>query len=311
MSCAVLILNWNGGKDTVDCLRSLLPSLEANDYVFIIDNGSVDESVTIIKQFLESEAGGCGITKSEDLLTVFNVKQKFYLCQNKTNLGFGGGNNTVLKQLLKLAANFEMAWLLNNDAFADNQSLPSLKKALQGDQKIAVAGSLILNFPATDTVQCTGVKHYKWIGVSKLINKNLPLDTVDLRAPIAFDYLNGASLMLRLEALELCGYFDESFFLYSEELDLQLRMQEKGYLLYLDLESKVRHKLSGGTSSNRSLFYYYYNASAILLNRKHYSRLVVLISVIGLMAITVLRAFPSFKNIKGGFAGIYKGLTKE
>lgn len=309
MNCATLILNWNGGTDTIECLRSLLPSLGANDYLFVIDNGSTDNSVSAIQQYLQSGSKGVTLSESKDLTRVFTGDQKLYICLNPANLGFGGGNNTVLKQLSALPIVFDLVWLLNNDAFADQNSLASLKGVMSRDTQIAAAGSLILNYPNSDTIQCTGVRHYKLIGVSKLINKNIPLKGFDQSQPIAFDYLNGASIMLRVKALNEVGFFDERFFLYSEELDLQLRFKERGYGLFLDIKSVVRHKLSGGTSSNKFLFYYHYNASAVLLNRKHYSVFYVFTAVIALMGITVIRAFPSIKNIRWGFSGIIRGLN--
>ena len=214
----------------------------------------------------------------------------------------------VLKKLGTLSRHFELAWLLNNDAKIMSATLTSLKSVFHKNENIGAAGSLILNYPDEKTIQCSGVNHYKFFGVSKLINKNKPLAELDRGATIKFDYLNGASLMLNLRALETVGYFDERFFLYSEELDLQLRIQKSNYRLYLDLNSVVSHKLGGATSRNRHLFFYYYNTSAILLSRKHFSVVFTFCAVFNLTAITFIRTFPSLKSFKWGIKGIKKGL---
>ena len=311
MNTAILILNWNGGTDTLSCLTSLLPHLGESDHVFIIDNGSTDDSVAQTEQHLYSQGFSYKSCHSAALLQTFRADHRIYIVRNQSNLGFGAGNNVVLKQLVSLNYNFELAWLLNNDARVEADTLKGLKSSIRKEATIAVAGSLILNEPDGSTVQCSGVKYYKWLGVSKLINKNVPLSKLNRNEAIAFDYLNGASLLFDLAALHKAGYFDERFFLYSEEQDLQLRLQALGYKLHLDLNSVVLHRLSGGTSNKRHLFYYYYNQSAVLLNRKHFAGACTLTALYSLAAITLIRTFPSFKNFSWGIKGIFAGITTK
>jgi GT2 family glycosyltransferase len=216
----------------------------------------------------------------------------------------------VLKKLKVIYPGFEMVWLLNNDTVVNSTSLIALKKSLLKEDNRAMSGSLILNYPDNGTIQCSGVKHYRFFGVSKLINKNKDLKAFDRNQIISFDYLNGASMLCRLSALEQAGYFDERFFLYSEELDLQLRLQELHYKLYLELNSEVYHKLGSGTQKSKHLFYYYYNTSAILLSRKHSSLLYTFCVLFNLVAITFIRTFPVFKSFSWGIKGMMEGLKK-
>ncbi|PBQ33843.1 hypothetical protein CNR22_19335 [Sphingobacteriaceae bacterium] len=305
---AILVINWNGGADTIRCLESLLPTLTPTEFLFLIDNGSTDTSVTDIKSFFTAKGLTLRSTHRENFVQNFDLQQKWYLVTNSENLGFGAGNNVVLKYLKDLDKNFEFAWLLNNDAVPEQKALALLKQKLSQDPTIGAAGSLLLNYPDNGLIQCTGVKHYKFFGVSKLINKNKPYKELDRKHEINFDYLNGASLLLNLGALEKTGYFDERFFLYSEELDLELRLQQNNYRLVLDLDSTVYHKLGGGTNRKKYLFYYYYNTSAVLLSRKHYGVFYTTCAIVNLLAITCIRTFPSFKSFKWGIKGILTGL---
>ena len=307
---AILILNWNGSEDTLSCLRSLLPHLGAEDYLFLIDNGSTDNSVKILKEYFGSEKKSLITVTAAGLKASFNAREKNYLVCNQDNLGFGAGNNVVLKTLRLLDGDFEFAWLLNNDTIVNAESLSSLRKSITDKENIGAAGSLLLNYPDNGTIQCSGVKHYKFFGVSKLINKNKSYKELNKELPITFDYLNGASLLFRVKALEKSGYFDERFFLYSEELDLELRLQEQNYSLHLDLNSTVYHKLGGATSRSKYLFFYYYNTSAVLLSRKHFSFFYTCCAVINLTTITLIRTFPSLKSFRWGVKGIISGLRK-
>ncbi len=308
MKTAVIILNWNGWRDTTRCLDSVLPLLQKEDFLFIVDNGSSDESVIEIDRYLEKTIHKHVKCAPENLEDTYLYDIKTYLVCNRVNGGFSAGNNLVLKQLRTLG-DFKFVWLLNNDAVADKKALFALKSSLENNVKSGVSGSLILNYPDNGLIQCAGVKYHPYLGVSQLILKNKPLSK--LSDAIDFDYLNGASLFLRLEALETVGFFDEKYFLYSEEFDLQLRMKKAGYELHLCKESRVYHEMSSGTSKSRHKFYYYYSRSAVLLSKKHFSFFTRTTAVFNLSLITFIRTFPSLNNFKWGMKGIWEGLRTK
>lgn len=310
MKTAILILNWNGAEDTITCLQSLVKVIQKEDYIFVIDNCSKDNSIDLITSYLENTAAIFKSSSPSNLKEQFDESCHYYLVQNNVNAGFGTGNNVVLNQLKNIDNCFEFAWLLNNDAIAEEKSLFYLKEKIQSQSDIGAVGSIVLNLPDTHIVQNTGVKYYPFLGISKLIHKNQPLATVNFKEEIKFDYLNGASLMLDLNALEKIGYFDERYFLYSEEFDLQLRLKKEQYRIELVAESKVYHKLMGSTQNSSHLFFYYYCMSSVLLSKKHYTLLTTILVVCNLSLITFLRSFPSMKNFYWGLKGITKGITK-
>lgn len=306
---AVVILNWNGAGDTIDCLSSLYPEIGGNDYVFVVDNGSTDDSVERIRRHLPLPEAV--VAHAADLPSSYTPSKRFYVVKNGVNAGFGGGNNVILQRLRRLDPRFTAAWLLNNDAVVLPGALSALRKKLESGAGTGAAGSLILNYPRRETIQCSGVRYFPMLGVSKLINKNLPLERFDRDADVRFDYLNGASLALKLDALEKCGFFDERFFLYSEELDLQLRLAENGYTLALATDSRVCHRLGSATSAGRHRFFYHYNLSAMLLTKKHYGAPTLVSAFVSLCCITFFRAFPSVKSFAWGMSGLWKGLWRR
>lgn len=308
MKTAILILNWNGGGDTVNCVESLTPNLTADDFVFIIDNDSKDNSVKIIQDFLMQNEIPFVSSDKEKIIRDFDRAVKFYCIQNELNLGFGAGNNVLLKQLNKIDDEFNWVWLLNNDALIEAETLNQLKNKILSDEKIGAVGSIVLNYPDISIIQNTGVKYFPLLGVSKLINKNEHINDVNFNKSIEFDYLNGASLMLRREAVDKAGYFDERYFVYSEEFDLQLSLKKKNYKIELEPKSKVYHKLMGSTRDASHLFFYYYCMSSTLLTKKHYSRLTLIIATFNLSVIMIVRTFPSAKNFYWSIKGILKGL---
>lgn len=134
---AIIILNWNGWKDTIECLESLYQITYPNYDVIVVDNGSEDDSVERIKEYAESEikieskffeyapsnkpikyieytreeaeAGGGKEDKIVDLSSI----RKMILIKNKQNLGFAGGCNVGIQYALQNGADYVLP--LNND----------------------------------------------------------------------------------------------------------------------------------------------------------------------------------------------------
>jgi GT2 family glycosyltransferase len=307
---AILIVNWNGWQDTIACLGKVLAQVSGQDYLFLIDNGSTDDSVEQISSWLEQGGHLFGTAGQEELESAFVPGKKIWIVRNGSNLGFGGANNVVLTKLKSIIPACKYVWLLNNDAFPHRGALDALKNAMESDPRAGACGSLLVNYPDEKTIQCAGVRYYPWLGVSKLVDKNLPLEEF-LSGEPAFDYLNGASVMFSVEALDSAGYFDPAFFLYSEEHDLQLRIQERGYHLRLARGSLVSHRLSASSIAARHRFFYHYNRSAVILSRKHRPLPANVSAGIALAVITFIRAFPSGKAIMSGMRGILGGFTQK
>lgn len=306
---AIIILNWNGWEDTLNCIKSI-GQLKTDEFLFIVDNGSTDNSFINLEKSFQTNYSDQHVViyNKETLVTNFSKDKKYYLIQNNVNSGFGAGNNIVLEKLTGMDADFKYCWLLNNDLKIKKDALKELKQTISSNEEIACAGSLILNLPDDGKIQCCGAKYYKFIGISKLVYKNKDYTSTEFK-DVKFDYINGASLMLNIPAIEEVGFFDERFFLYSEEFDLQLRLKNKGYKLIINPKSIVYHKLAGGTNKNKYLFYYHYNMSSLILSKKHYGTFYTVFVLINLPLITLKRTFPNLKNMIWGLKGIWKGLT--
>lgn len=116
---AIIILNWNGWKDTIECLKSLNNLNYKNYEVIVVDNGSTDNSVEKIKEYIEN-------------------KPKFKLIANEKNLGFAGGNNIGIRYALN--NEFEYILLLNNDTVVDENFLKPMVELLESSDDIGFVG---------------------------------------------------------------------------------------------------------------------------------------------------------------------------
>src|SRR5687768_13707043 len=111
MEIYIVITNWNGAEDTIECVESIeqlkLPK-NVTTHIVVVDNASTDNSV-------------------EELSRI----QRIHLIKNSKNLGFTGGYNTGIEYVLKKKCDF--IWLLNPDLRLDKNSLTELLK--KADEK--------------------------------------------------------------------------------------------------------------------------------------------------------------------------------
>jgi GT2 family glycosyltransferase len=307
---AVIIVNWNGWKDTIECLESFSFAWE-NLHFFIVDNASTDGSVERLIQFCKTNNIVHKVALPENLSSPIPAMCKVTIVKNNYNAGFARANNLVLKFILPLRQ-FNYAWLLNNDTIVRRESLLHLQEKFSSDASLAFCGSVLLDYYDQQLVQCAGVNHFKYLGVSKLFLKNTQWSSTQLDPQLSSSkqtYQNGASLLVDVDKLNAIGLLDEDYFLYSEEADWQIRAGEKGFHTALAEKSVVYHKGSVSTNDKKHVFFYHYNRSAILLTRKHFGALATLTASFSLLVVTLIRSRFKPSSFGYGLKGIYNGLT--
>ena len=164
---SIIILNWNGWKDTIECLESLYKITYPNYDVIVVDNGSKDDSVEKIKAYANGEIKveskffkynpknkpiKVFEVSEEDarygrfkrtLYNKFDVNRRMILIRNKDNYGFTGGNNIAIQFALNVL-NPDYVLLLNNDTVVDRNFLSELVKVAESDNRIGVLQPKIL-----------------------------------------------------------------------------------------------------------------------------------------------------------------------
>lgn len=276
---AIILVNWNGWRDTVECLESLL-SLRYPDYrIVVCDNGSGDDSLCRIgawaqergihaPEYSRSEAEAASTGDAVPLIT---------LIRNGSNLGFAGGSNVGLRYGLASGC-FEYFWLLNNDTVPEPDALARLAARMREEPSIGICGSTVLHYHERDRIQALGGGHYcRWIGLpwhhGRFTRWTGEVDRQ--RAESRLNYIEGASMLVSRQFLEQVGLMNEEYFLYFEEADWAVRAKGRFRLGYAP-RSIVYHKIGGsiGTSSNparKSVVCDYYNIrNRILFTRRFY-----------------------------------------
>jgi len=273
----IIIVNWNGWRDTLECLESVFRLRTSPYRVIVCDNGSSDGSLARIEEWARGQepapladlkmAGHsrppCPKPVSCQCLTRAQAKRHelpasadLILIDCETNLGFAGANNVGLRFALS-QKDMGWAWLLNNDTVADASALAALVDKMARTPTAGIVGSTLIYYHHPDKVQAFGgARYFPLIGLSMHIgrfrNRRRLVDeqTVESR----MRYVIGASLFVSRDFVETVGLMSEEYFLYYEELDWALRARGRFSLAYAQ-NSLVFHKV-GATigSSNRAVY---------------------------------------------------------
>lgn len=221
---AIVVLNWNGFKDTEKCINSLLNQSFTDYSVLVVDNGSTDGSIEDLKK-----------------LEINLASKHLSVIYNKINLGFAGGVNTGIRYALE--NNFDAIALFNNDAIADKDWLKNLALTLEKTDA-SVATGLLLHEDGK-TIDSTGDFYSSWgIGFPRSRGERTS------KAPesgYVFSASGGASLY-KSSLFKEIGLFDEKFFAYYEDTDISFRAQLAGHKIYYTKDAVAYHK-QGATSS--------------------------------------------------------------
>jgi len=255
---SVIIVNWNGFKDTLVCLASLakINKKYADLTVIVVDNGSTNESVREIRQKFPAVT----------------------LLETGKNLGFTGGNNFGMHYALAHGADF--VWLLNNDTFVDPNVLSFV--SVFKDPKVGIAGSKIYFAPEHefhhDRYKAQERGNVLWyaggiVDWANVYASHRGVDEVDrgqYDATSETPFITGCSLMIRKEVIEKIGMLDDRYYLYLEDLDFCLRAKEAGYKL-MYVPSSVLWHVNAGSSARpgNPLHEYYLTRNRLLLGFRY------------------------------------------
>ncbi len=234
MRLAVVIVNWNTCELLDRCLSALeceLAACKVGSEIWVVDNASSDGSVAMVK----------------------SCHPAVRLINNAKNLGFARANNLAIVQ-----AAGEYLLLLNSDTEVVAGALGDLMTFMEEHPRAGVVGPRLVNpngsyqagpgcFPTL-----TSTLLEAW-GLIQLVTRNRYYPSAppgESNVTRACDWVGGACLLARREAIDQVGLLDENFFMNSEEVDWCYRFKQKGWQVWYDPRATIVHL--GGASASRS-----------------------------------------------------------
>jgi GT2 family glycosyltransferase len=217
-SIAIVILNWNGWQDTVNCLRSLRNLTYQNYHIVLIDNGSTDNSIKEI---------------------IPNLNPRIHFICNKDNLGFAKASNQGITYAID-AMGSEYVWLLNNDTTVESNTLSLMVQAMK-DPLVGMVQPLMLRMNSKHVIDSTG-HIILWgqvydRGVEE-INKGQYQDAIGLIG------VSGAAGLYSVKMIHDIGMLDESYGTCFEDSEYSWRAFKCGWKTAYIPDAIVYHKRS-------------------------------------------------------------------
>ncbi len=240
---AVVIVNWRAAEMTLAAVQRARAQSLRPAAVFVVDNGSGDGSAEVLARALELH--------SDVVMIVSPI-----------NKGFGGGCNLALDRIS--SGTFDFVWFLNNDAEPEPDCLDRLVDvALSVDPPAGLVGSC-LHDPHIPSSAHFG----SWMNPVTLMCGAVHGEP-DLRDhPLS--WVTAASMLMAVPTLRRTGGFDEAFFMYWEDADLNMRVRAVGDRVLCAPEARVAH--SAGTSSNDipvQRYLWHFESQRLWLHKHH------------------------------------------
>jgi len=225
---AIIILNWNGLNDTIECILSIQEQLKLDTFkIFLVDNNS--------SQNID------GIYDYTHILPIEIIKLK-------DNIGFAAGNNVGLKRALR--EGFDLFLLLNNDTVFVDDSIYQLIAKMDEIEVIGIGGLVNYYYTDPNKIWQTGFRNNLKTGINKPIKEALSTSP----KMIEVDYIPGSSFLIKRKVIETIGVLDWKYFAYFEENDYCVRAKKNGFKVAFLSNSKILHKV-GRSSSNKTKIY--------------------------------------------------------
>lgn len=239
-SVAVIVLNWNGGSDTLACLESLGKLDYPNARVMVVDNGSTDDSVEAIRR------------RHPDIR----------LMENGANLGFAGGNNPGIQAALD--EGYEYVLLLNNDTVVDSALVTAFVEAAQAHPRAGVFGAKILCLSEPQRLwHAGGYWNDDWLNF--VTHGAGEIDQGQFDTPRQVDWVVGCAFFVRASVFRELGLLAPAFFLNFEEIDFCSRARRHGYACQYVPRARLWHRVSASMGGETSPMRVYFNTRNRLL----------------------------------------------
>lgn len=211
----ISILNWNGGRATLDAIRSIYESDYHNFSILVIDNASVDGSIELVE----------------------NEFPLVHVLRNTSNFGFAGGQNQGIR--FAKTNGYELIWILNNDTRVAPDTLGLLVTEVDTHENVGMVSPVIID-EGTERIQFCGCSvdfdEFKFVHFDSLEDAK----ESQVISPENF-CIWGTAILSKTSVINDIDGFDEKYFAYYEDLDLSLRVIRSGYLNKIVPQATVYH----------------------------------------------------------------------
>ena len=269
----IVIVNWNRANETIGCCSSLERLEYPNYKIVVVDNGSDDDSIRVLRASLPD----------------------IHILEMGYNAGFAAGSNAGIRYALQ--HNAELVWLLNNDTVVEPTALSALVDVSHEGRNLGAIGSVVCSMDDRNKVLCWGGGRWNWVtGRSR-----------DMRTAGRLRYISGVSMVVSRVAFETVGLFNEKYFMYWEDCEFSLLLKRRGFNLAVAQKSRVLHyeSRSAGKGSIRKDYLHSTSATMFFRDNAPVAWLPIVVATSGRLVSRLLRR--RWKHAKAILQGVIDG----
>ena len=263
MDLGIVLVSYNTGQLTIDCLASVYRALQGSDlraHVWVVDNASTDGSAALVRERFPQVT----------------------LVANEENLGFARATNVAIEMMERMEGPPRHLLLLNPDTIVSQDAFALMVTFLDEHRHVGIVGPQLLygdgsfqhgafRFPTLRMAFFDFWPVHHRLLDSRL-NGRYPRRLYQAGEPFPIDHPLGAALMIRWETIQRVGTLDARFFMYCEEIDWCMRAKAAGWDVYCVPKARITHLVAQSTRQFRHQMFVALWRSRYRLFDKHYSR---------------------------------------
>lgn len=241
---SIVLVNYNGEKDTIECVESLSKITYENYSIIVVDNGSNKGNIRCNSR----------INKLADVIIL------------SSNLGFSGGNNKGIEYALK-KYDSEYILLLNNDTLVEKDFLDKLVYAAEDNPNAIIGGTIYYEYDRS-LIWYAGGEFIKdtALTIHCRYNEHMMKNTLSSRD---VTFITGCLMLIPKEVISKVGLLPEEHFLYFEDADYCCSALEKNIRLLYCSTAVIYHKVNASAKTNSPVQNYYMVRNGLYMVRKY------------------------------------------
>lgn len=244
---AIIVLNWRKPAETLACLQSLARCTYPNAQVVVVDNGSGDDSVALIRRGFPQVP----------------------ILETGANLGYAGGNNVGVRYALEQGA--DAVLILNNDIVVAPGFLEPLLAVALPPAEPVIATAAVCEMARPDILWALGADIDWRDGSPVRLHSEEPYAGWQGVPPLRVGYAAGSAMLAPRCVWETVGLIEETFFLYYEEADWCMQAQRAGFHILAVPDSVVWHEVAAQQGRGSPTVTYYMTRNALWFLRRNLS----------------------------------------
>jgi len=288
---SIIVLNWNGWRDTIECLESLYQIAYPNYDVIVVDNGSADDSIRNLEMYAE------GRIEVKSRFIKYNVNNKpisimhrqmnevdsieserteisascsdrrLVLLRIENNLGYAEANNVGIRFALRvLDSNYVL--LLNNDVVVAPDFLAQMISAAEALPEAGIFSPKVYFYGQPERIQLTWNRVHLGRGRVFLAGAG-EIDKGQFDEITETDYSQGVCFLIKRAVIDIIGFLDSEFICYFEESDYCFRARKAGIKSIYVPKARIWHKVSQTTNKIDGYVLYYTTRNRFWFTKRH------------------------------------------